>query len=124
MRRGAIVALFYALALTASAYEVYPIVFPVAGENHYSDTWGAARGDGHTHQGTDIMADKMVSIVAVADGVVGWMHDEQGGLCCVMELVHDDGYRSWYIHMNNDPPGTDDGQGFGFVPGIEQGVHV
>ncbi len=41
-----------------------------------------------------------------------------------MELEHDDGYESWYIHLNNDTPGTDDGLGWGFAPGIEQGVHV
>lgn len=127
MRRGVIAILFVSLlvsALPASADEVYPIVFPVAGDNHYSDTWGAARDTGRTHDGTDIMADKMVPIVAAADGTVGWMHNQQGGKCCAMELVHDDGYRSWYIHMNNDTPGTDDGQGWGFAPGIAPGVHV
>jgi hypothetical protein len=79
---------------------------------------------GRTERQVSRLLSEMVPIVAAADGVVGWMHDEQGGLCCAMELVHDDGYRSWYIHMNNDTPGTDDGQGFGFVPGIEQGVHM
>jgi putative cell wall-binding protein len=52
------------------------------------------------------------------------MHDEQGGNCCAMALRHDDGWESWYIHLNNDTPGTDDGQGWGFAPGIESGVHV
>ena len=52
------------------------------------------------------------------------MQDEQGGDCCALELRHDDGYESWYIHLNNDTPGTDDGLGWGFAPGIEQGVHV
>lgn len=98
--------------------------FPVVGDNHYSNTFGAPRSGGRTHQGVDIMAAKMVPVVAVADGTVGWMHNDQGGNCCAMELNHDDGWESWYIHLNNDTPGTDDGQGWGFAPGIAPGVHV
>ncbi len=30
----------------------------------------------------------------------------------------------WYIHLNNDTPGTDDGLGWGFADGISSGVHV
>jgi hypothetical protein len=70
------------------------------------------------------MAAKMTPVVATASGTVGWVHDVQGGNCCAMQLVHDDGYSSWYIHLNNDTPGTDDGQGWGFAPGIATGVHV
>lgn len=127
MRRGVIALVSIALlapALPAAADEIYPMVFPVAGEHRYTDTWGAARSGGRSHQGTDIMADKMVPIVAVADGTVGWMHDEWGGRCCAMEIRHDDGYRSWYIHMNNDTPGTDDGLGWGFAEGIVRGARV
>ncbi|MDJ0953126.1 MAG: M23 family metallopeptidase [Acidimicrobiia bacterium] len=98
--------------------------FPVVGDNHYSDTFGAPRGSGRVHHGVDIMAAKMTPVVAVADGTVGWMHDDQGGNCCAMSLRHDDGYESWYIHLNNDTPGTDDGKGWGFAPGIESGAHV
>jgi hypothetical protein len=99
---------------------VYPIVFPVDGPTYYTDTWGAARSGGRTHEGTDILAAKMTPVVAASDGVVGWVSAQ----CCAMELVHDDGYRSRYIHLNNDTPGTDDGLGWGFAPGIESGVRV
>jgi hypothetical protein len=109
---------------TADAAVPYPIVFPVVGDNNYSDTFGDPRGGGRTHEGVDIMAAKMIPVVAAASGTVGWMHDEQGGECCAMQLIHDDGYSSWYIHLNNDTPGTDDGQGWGFAPGITTGVHV
>ena len=104
----------------ANADVVYPIVFPVNGPNWYTDTWGAARSGGRTHEGTDIVAAKMTPVVAAASGTVGWV----SGNCCAMELVHDDGYRSRYIHLNNDSPGTDDGHGWGFAPGIESGVRV
>src|SRR5665811_1808472 len=77
-----------------------------SGPNHYTDTFNAARSGGRTHGATDIMADKMIPVVAAADGIVGWMQDERGGNCCAMELNHDDGWASWYIHLNNDTPGT------------------
>lgn len=111
-------------AQTSAAAETYPIIFPVLGPNHFTDTFDAARSGGRVHGATDIMADKMIPVVAVASGTVGWMHDERGGNCCAMELQHDDGWESWYIHLNNDTPGTDDGQGWGFADGIRQGVHV
>ena len=41
-----------------------------------------------------------------------------------MALNHDDGWVTWYIHLNNDTEGTDDGQAWGFAPGIGRGVHV
>jgi murein DD-endopeptidase MepM/ murein hydrolase activator NlpD len=108
----------------ASAEETYPIIFPVLGPNHFTDTFDAPRSGGRIHGATDIMADKMTPVVAAASGTVGWMQNEQGGNCCAMELRHDDGWVSWYIHLNNDTPGTDDGQGWGFAPGITRGVHV
>jgi hypothetical protein len=113
-----------AIPTPASASEFYPMVFPVDGENRYRDTWGAPRSGVRTHEGTDILADKMVPVLAAADGTVGWIHDEVGGNCCAMALEHDDGWSSWYIHLNNDTPGTDDGLGWGFAEGIEQGARV
>ena len=118
------VALVLMVGTRAEAVDPYPIVFPVVGENDFDDTFGDPRGTNRTHEGVDIMAEKMVPVVAAASGTVGWMHNEQGGECCSMQLIHDDGYSSWYIHLNNDTPGTDDGQGWGFAPGIDAGVHV
>ncbi|MDJ0925528.1 MAG: M23 family metallopeptidase [Acidimicrobiia bacterium] len=111
---------------TEAAADIYGagMYFPVIGENHYSDTFGAPRSGGRSHHGVDIMAEKMTPVVAVADGTVGWMHDEIGGNCCALALHHDDGWESWYIHLNNDTPGTDDGLGYGIVEGLESGVHV
>jgi hypothetical protein len=116
----------------AQETEIYPLVFPVTGgPYYYSDTWGAPRPGGRTHEGTDILTFgvKGLPVLAAADGTVGWMHAEQGGRCCAMEIVHDDGWRSWYIHLNNDtqnPDGSysDDGQGWGFADGIAPGAHV
>jgi hypothetical protein len=110
----------------AQADDIYgaDMYFPVVGENHYTNTFGAPRSGGRVHHGVDIMADKMTPVVAVADGTVGWIRNTIGDDCCYMTLHHDDGWESWYIHLNNDTPGTDDGQGYGFADGIDSGVHV
>ncbi len=99
---------------------IYPMVFPVAGNNHYTDTWHVPRGGGRVHEGTDMMAAKMVPVLAVADGHVSWISSS----CCALSIDHVDGWRSMYIHLNNDTPGTDDGLGWGIVDGIERGTFV
>ena len=114
-------------SLFSEAAVVYEMYFPIQGGATYDDNYGDCRGGSgcpRTHQGIDIMQPKMTPVLAVASGYVGWIHDEQGGNCCAFELNHDDGWESWYIHLNNDTPGTDDGLGWGFAPGIEQGARV
>jgi peptidoglycan hydrolase-like protein with peptidoglycan-binding domain len=97
----------------------YPLVFPVQGTNNFGDHFWSARGSG-IHHAVDIMSPKMTPIVAVASGTVQWV----GRNCCSLRIKHDDGWSSGYIHMNNDSPGTDDGQGWGIAPGITAGTHV
>ena len=107
---------------------IYPLIFPVIGDNYYSDTWGACRdGCSRGHLGVDIMTygKKGLPVVAAASGTVDWVSRS----CCAMSIRHDDGWESWYIHLNNDTRNddgsyTDDGKGWGFAPGIESGVHV
>ncbi len=104
------------------------ILFPVDGETHYTDTFGAPRGGDRTHAGVDLMADKGTPVVAVADGVVGWI----GRTCCYFSIDHGGGWETWYIHLNNDTPGTDDGAGCptpdapscGIAAWIDRGVPV
>jgi len=103
---------------------VYPLVFPVVGENHFSRDFGDPRSGGRSHEGIDILAEKLTPVVAVADGTVRWMFNERGGDCCALSIVHDDGWRSRYIHLNNDTPGTDDGKGYGIARGIRVGARV
>jgi len=97
----------------------YPLVFPVAGPNRYGDHFWASRASG-THHAVDIMADKMIPVVAVADGSITRVNSR----CCTLRIKHDDGWSSVYIHLNNDTPGTDDGQGWGIAPGISKGTRV
>jgi murein DD-endopeptidase MepM/ murein hydrolase activator NlpD len=103
---------------------VYPMLFPVAGEHWFSRDFGDPRGPGRAHSGIDILAEKLTPVVAVADGTVRWMHAERGGECCALSIVHDDGWRSRYIHLNNDTPGTDDGRGYGIARGLRLGSRV
>lgn len=103
---------------------VYRMVFPVDGEHRFSRDFGDPRGRSRSHEGTDILAEKMTPVVAVADGTVRWMADERGGDCCAVFIVHDDGWRSRYIHLNNDTPGTDDGRAYGIARGLRRGSRV
>ena len=109
---------------------IYEMYFPIIGDVNYVDDFGDPRGGGRTHAGNDIMGTKMQPVIAVADGTIGGLYPEPGGWfqgegnCCAMTLEHDDGWSSWYIHLNNDTAGTDDGLGWGFADGIEPGAHV
>jgi murein DD-endopeptidase MepM/ murein hydrolase activator NlpD len=99
------------------------IVFPVIGKNSFIDSWGAPR-DGHTHVGTDIIAKKMLPVVAVADGVISWVYGKKSGKCCYLAIDHEGDWQTRYIHLNNDTEGTDDGKGNGIAPGIQEDVFV
>ena len=102
---------------------VYPLLFPVAGEHSYVDTFGAPRSGGRTHQGTDIFADKGTPVVAAAGGTIikATIGDLSGRY---IAIKHIDGWLSYYLHLNNDTPETDDGLGGAWLPGIEPGTIV
>ncbi|MBP1633133.1 MAG: hypothetical protein H6Q11_1421 [Acidobacteria bacterium] len=100
----------------------YPLVFPAAaphilgGRSHFWDLRGT-----EDHHAQDIMAAKMTEVYAVASGTVTWT----GSTCCSITITHDDGWKSHYVHLNNDlDPVADDGQGWGIAPGIERGSRV
>lgn len=76
---------------------------------HFTSSFGDARSGGRAHQGNDLMAPKMTPIYAIAAGLVTIIRD--GGLAGRWVAVeHIDGWESWYMHLNNDTPGTDDGR--------------
>lgn len=105
------------------------IVFPVGREVSFSDTFGAPRGGGtRTHEGQDLMAPKMTPLVAAADGEVDWLRwSSSGNAGNMLVLTDDDGWEYWYIHINNDTPGTDDGANRydqAFADGIRDGQRV
>ena len=104
----------------------YPLTFPVGGTDiYFADDdllgFGACRaGCTRRHEGVDILAPKMTPVYAAADATVSWL----GSSCCSVFLLHDDGWQTWYIHLNNDTPGTDDGLGWGIAEGIVPGARV
>jgi hypothetical protein len=114
-------------ALTAAAdavpFDPNQIVFPVVGGTiTFIDDFYQIRAGGRLHNATDIMTngEKGLPVVAAFDGVVTWI----GSSCCYLAIDHGGGYETWYIHLNNDTPGTDDGLGWGIAPGITEGTPV
>lgn len=90
-----------------------------------TDSFGDPRSGGRrSHAGVDIMAPKLEPVVAVADGVVRRVWDEREGDCCAVSIEHEGGWRTRYIHLNNDSPGRDDGLVVGVAPGLDRGVPV
>lgn len=92
----------------------------------FFDSWGARRPGGRRHQGIDIHSPKGTPVVAVADGFVIAMkwHRDSG---FYIKIAHADGWVSAYVHLNNDTPGTDDGNGgesAAFAPGVGIGSFV
>lgn len=89
----------------------------------FADTWGAPRSGGRRHEGTDIMSPKGTWVVAVDDGIVERLEWNRLSGWNIM-IRHADGWMSHYLHLNNDTPGTDDGEGgpeTAFAEGLEVG---
>jgi murein DD-endopeptidase MepM/ murein hydrolase activator NlpD len=112
---------------------VVGILFPLEERISWTDTFGAARSGGRTHAGNDLMVAKMTRLLAVTDGTIDWLNTT-GKLSSYNNLPYynillrgDDGNDYFYVHLNNDTPGTDDGAGgvqFAYAPGLKNGQHV
>lgn len=92
----------------------------------FTNSWGDARSGGRGHRGTDLMAPKGSPVSAMADGVVTIVRDG-GRAGRWVAIEHAGGWESWYMHLNNDNPGTDDGAAdwsLTVAPGIEEGAQV
>lgn len=75
------------------------MVFPVSGSYYYSDTWGAARSGGRTHQGTDVMARRGTPLVAFTSGSIRVSYNGLGGKC--VYITGDNGWTAYYAHMDS-----------------------
>ena len=115
MKRTTVIAVVVTIASLAGAaplrasdgvvFERFPQ--PAAG-TEFSNDYGAAR-NGHRHRGNDIFGEKGEPVVAVAGGIVERV--SSGGTAGnYVILSHIGGWETWYLHLNNDSPGTDNGR--------------
>ena len=133
---AALCALLYPVARgsAATSAPAVAILFPLENRVAFTDTFGAARdGGARTHAGNDLLAPKMTHILAVVDGTVEGLN-LTGKLSSYNPypyyniLLHgNDGNDYYYIHLNNDTPGTDDNIGgvdTAYAPGLTNGTKV
>ncbi|NND03544.1 MAG: M23 family metallopeptidase [Acidimicrobiia bacterium] len=102
--------------------------FPHEGlDIEFSNDWGNPRdGGARTHKGNDVFSPKMTPVIAVADGFVTMIGkgDRPG---YQVRIRHANGWQTWYFHLNNDSPGTDNNRGGpenAFAEGLEEGMFV
>jgi murein DD-endopeptidase MepM/ murein hydrolase activator NlpD len=121
---------FVVTAQPASASPNVPpfeITFPQEiGPTEFRSTFGAVRSGGRSHKGNDLMAPRMTEVYAVADGVVTYvgLNNLSGRN---VKIQHEGGWSSYYLHLNNDNNGTDDGDApwsLTVAAGIEKGRRV
>ena len=104
---------------------VYPMHFPILGGGDPISGFGAPRDGGRRHHhGNDIAAVKLQPVVAVSDGTVSRIAGDSGISGYRIHILHDDGWQSLYIHLNNDTAGTDDSSGVGVRLDLEVGDRV
>ncbi len=111
----------------AEVSTVRSITFPVLGGAPYQDDFGDPRSGGRTHEGIDIMGKKMQPLVAAVKGTVSFITSTEASWGYSLAIRDADGYEYDYLHINNDTPGTDDGNGGynnAFAPGIKLGSKV
>jgi murein DD-endopeptidase MepM/ murein hydrolase activator NlpD len=93
---------------------------------YFSDSYGAPRPGGRHHQGIDLMAPKHSPVLAAGAGVVTIVSDgPRSGRYLVIEHAGD--WSTWYMHLNNDDLGTDNGRAdwsLTLAEGIEPGAEV
>ncbi len=90
---------------------VVPMVYPLPIRRRERDSFLFARdGGARRHHGNDLMAPKMTPLLAAFDGVVSFGRSDAVGSSSMLTLEGDGGYTAWYLHINNDTPGTDDGR--------------
>lgn len=87
----------------------YLRAFPVLGDYTYQDDFGAARHQG-SHEGNDVIADRGMPVVAVADGVIKRMTRVETGLGGIWIWLRDNaGNEYYYAHLDSIAAGLNPG---------------
>lgn len=126
---GSVVHLPQASAATGDYQQVLDVTFPTRPDAWFSDSYDACRsGCERMHKAADLMGEKMWPLYAMVDGVVCRIDDgEEDHYGRHLTLCGADGREYRYLHLNNDTPGTDDGQAgleHVYAPGIRAGQRV
>jgi murein DD-endopeptidase MepM/ murein hydrolase activator NlpD len=97
----------YFIAESGQAPNPLGMVFPVLGPCTYTDTFGAPRSGGRTHQGTDIMSAAGTPCAAVLAGTVTTQENTLGGM--TIWLTAENGWTFYYAHLSGYavPSGTE-----------------
>lgn len=111
----------------AAAEPPFEAVFPQeTSKTYFSSTFGARRSGGRRHKGNDLMAPRMTEVYAIAAGSVYFVGVNRLSGRNV-KIDHGGGWHSYYLHLNNDNVGTDDGDApwtLTVAPGVEEGMEV
>lgn len=111
----------------SSSVPPFEVVFPQETEpTEFTNSFGDGRSGGRRHNGNDLIAPRLTEIYAIADGTVIYVGTNNLSGRNV-KLEHGDGWESYYLHLNNDNVGTDDGNApwdLTVAPGIEEGMDV
>jgi murein DD-endopeptidase MepM/ murein hydrolase activator NlpD len=115
------------LTALASRRPPFDLLFPQDPLNTWFDpTFGAAKPDGRTHMGIDLMGPKHSPVYSVANGIISRIgQSPRAGRYMVID--HVDGWQSWYLHLNDNKPGGNRGRAgweFAVAEGLEEGSRV
>lgn len=111
---------------TKPVHALQQLVFPVLGPARYSNDFYTPR-PGTIHNATDVMASKGQQLVAVTEGTIVNVNYPQPSWGYSISIRDAAGYTYNYLHMNDDTPGTNDGQGGGmyaYAPDMKVGNKV
>ena len=76
------------------------MVCPQAQPRSFTDTWGAPRSGGRSHQGTDIFGARGGNVYAITSGVIEWT-DSGASAGLWLSLRGSDGHQYWYMHLQD-----------------------
>jgi peptidoglycan hydrolase-like protein with peptidoglycan-binding domain len=79
-------------------------VFPMQGRCGFTDTWGQARSEGRSHEGTDVMGARGLALYATNDGVISKVSTggRNGGNAIYLKIPN--GTYFYYAHLDSFAP--------------------